>query len=124
MSINDKILELSWPPSINHTWAPKPGGKGFYMTPTAKQWRKDNILLLRYQVGPHTTMQGELKALIALTPPKRTGDIDNRLKAIFDVLEAARIIKNDQQIKRLEVDWLKPRPPGFVRLRLTGIDRG
>lgn len=116
--ISDQILELTWPPSVNKTWAPRKGGKGMYMTGTAKQWRKDNILLLRYQVGRHSPMLGELKVLIQLAPPRLSGDIDNRIKAILDVLQHARIIGDDRQIKRLEIDWLDPRPPGFVRLRL------
>lgn len=119
--MKDVILELPWPPSINKTWAPRKNGRGMYMTPTAKQWHKDANLLLRYQLGPHTAMQGRLKVVMALTPPKLSGDIDNRIKAVLDALQHAGVMQNDQQVKRLEIDWLDPRPPGYVRLRVMHI---
>ena len=116
-------LELHWPPSVNASYVPRKGGGGIAKNPKARAWRRDALLLLRHQVGPaFRPLEGPLRCVMELYPPTRAGDIDNRLKAIFDALEAARIVQNDSQVKRLEIDWCDPSPPGYVRFSLAPVD--
>lgn len=116
-------VELHWPPSVNQTYMPAPSGRGIIKKKAAKQWMKDAWFLLTYQKpAGWRPLTGKLKATVEMTPPDaRHSDIDNRFKAIFDAVEKAGIIDNDRQIKRIEADFLDPKKPGFVRLKLESL---
>lgn len=115
-------LELHWPPSLNETYGGRANGGGLYMKKLAKDWKEQSFWLIKQQLPHgHKPLEGDLVARVQLTPPNRRGDIDNRLKIMLDALELAKVFNNDRQIKRLEVDWLKPKKPGFVRVALHSL---
>jgi crossover junction endodeoxyribonuclease RusA len=68
-----------------------------------RAYRRDVCALLRdHSSNP---LDGRLHVRVVLQPPTRRGlDIDNRMKALLDSLEHARIYHDDGQIDRLGIE--------------------
>jgi|GEM_PF-230758 len=108
------ILHLPWPPSVNHYWRSIPlrgSGHGFragrgcrvVISREGRAYRKNVCALLRDQSS--SPPDGRLHVRVVLQPPTRRAiDIDNRMKALLDSLEHARIYHDDGQIDRLEIE--------------------
>lgn len=106
-------ITLPYPPSVNSYWQHrviKPRGKGrafaqFYISEHGQAFRKNVIAaVLKQQAAKRLTCPVAVK--IELLPPdRRTRDIDNPLKAIFDSLTHAGVWVDDKQVKRLSMEW-------------------
>jgi len=114
------VYKLPWPPSVNSYWSPfvfKPkSGKGI---PVAGM--KGMCVMVRMILSSKGTAYKELatrviaetgrpntkqrlSVVIHLCPPDRRAiDIDNRVKAVFDVMQSAGVFENDEQIDMLTV---------------------
>ena len=57
---------------------------------------------------------------VLLTPPdKRTRDIDNYNKGLFDALTEAGVWQGDHLIKELRIRMAEPAKPGSVQVTIT-----
>jgi crossover junction endodeoxyribonuclease RusA len=84
-------VKLPWPPSVNHYWKAR-GGRRF-ISPTAKAWLDEAILLLR---ATRVRFDGPVRVSMFLSPPdRRRRDGDNLEKAVMDALVKAGVIQDD-----------------------------
>lgn len=99
------VVEVPFPPSINGYWRSFVQGKRVrqIISKRGREYRKrgcEICLLQSACVG----LSGRLSVRITLRPPtKRKYDIDNYIKAIFDMLTHAGVWEDDEQVDSLLV---------------------
>ena len=87
-------IKLPWPPSVNHYW--KARGSRRFISPKAKAWLDEAILLLR---AKRVRFEGAVAIHMRFSPPdRRKRDGDNLEKAIMDALVKAGVIKDDSLV--------------------------
>ena len=104
---------LPMPPSVNHYWSKAvryKNGKAYvhvYLTAKASKFRNDVIAHVADIAQRHGSIRqhnGRVKAVVTLHgTDKRSYDIDNRGKGLFDALTHARVYKDDSQIDEMIV---------------------
>jgi len=86
------IYHLPWPPSVNQYWRAVSGRN--ILSAKARAWKKlaeQSLMLSR-----PAPVYGPAIVIIHLFPPtKRKYDIDNRVKAILDLLVKCGILQED-----------------------------
>lgn len=94
-------IVLPYPPSL---WDMYVGwGKQRRLSPVYAKWRDDAGMFLK---GRHKDpIAVPFNAAIALKRPNKRQDLDNRAKPIFDALQHHGIIKNDNLLERLTMQW-------------------
>lgn len=91
-------LTLPYPPSTNRIW--DRGGRGVYKSFQYKVFLEEVALLARAaQVTPFPK-PARVRVLVDVYRPRRTGDLDNRLKATLDALQGVGY-ENDSQIAEI-----------------------
>lgn len=104
------VLQLPWPPSVNDYYG-RNGRGGVYLKPEARRFRRIAGMVIAYlseNWGP-LPIRGPVRIkLIAHPPDRRRYDLDNREKALFDALEAAKVIENDAQVVSKTADKAEP----------------
>lgn len=90
------------PPSLNNIFFNKPHG-GRAKTTAYKNWRDLAAWEIRRQKVP--VIEGPICIRLMIERPNAQSDLDNRLKPIFDAMQAAGVIKNDKQIVELHALW-------------------
>lgn len=99
-------LHLPWPPSTNSLWrAFRRGSKVCNILSEGYRKWKDDAGAVLFQHKPEA-ISGPVQAHIILVPPsKRAFDLDNRVKAILDLIVAHKLIDADDNgtIKQLTV---------------------
>ncbi len=111
-------LRLPFPPSVNDFKIPHPKIRGVYfLTKRAKQFREDVGWLC---AGARRFGSAEVELDIVLHPPDRLErDADNfATKALFDALQAARIVDNDKQIKKYTVEMCSVAKGGALIVKI------
>lgn len=98
-----KEITLPVPPSVNAMY--RHVGHTVYKTDTAKVWEKDARTLLSTQWKEKPKL-GAVTLVIDLCLKTIAGDIDNRLKALLDVMQG-KVYENDKQIIHLTIRKLK-----------------
>ena len=84
-------VKLPWPPSVNHYW--KARGSRRFISPAAKAWLDEAILLLR---AARVRFDRPVRVRMLLSPPdRRRRDGDNLEKAVMDALVKAGVIRDD-----------------------------
>ena len=117
------ILNLPFPPSVNHYWGHRAAGKRVmkFLDARGKAYRKtimEECLVQR--LGP--ALQGPLSCTLDLYPPdNRRRDCDNYAKALLDALDHANVYGDDSQIIDLRIRMLPKQPPGKVVVTLREI---
>ncbi|MEQ4874062.1 RusA family crossover junction endodeoxyribonuclease [Klebsiella oxytoca] len=117
-------LTLPFPPSVNSYWrAPSKGPlKGRHLVSEAgrkfqKAARAAIIEQLRAVPKPSTALA---EVHIVLYPPdQRRRDIDNYNKALLDALTYAGIWEDDNQVKRMAIEWGDVTKKGKVEITIT-----
>lgn len=95
------ILELPWPPSVNHYWRRK--GSRYFVSSEGKAY-KDSVYYLCTQYRGLFKPCDRLSLFIDAYPPdKRRRDLDNLIKAIQDSLQYAGVYEDDSQIDCLTI---------------------
>lgn len=93
-------LTLPFPPSV---WDIYVGwGKQRRLSPEYAKWRKDCGYFLARK---NEFIDGQFSIQVALKRPHKRSDLDNRMKAILDVLQHYKVIKNDNLCERLTMTW-------------------
>lgn len=87
------------PPSVNHLYATNRWG-GRYMTAKGKDWFEKMQWKLQAGGNRNKMIVSECRVNISLYTA-RYRDIDNILKAVFDLLQRAQFVENDNLVGEL-----------------------
>ena len=119
-------LVFPWPPSVNEYWHMRPAGKIVivYVAQDGKKFRRA-VQAIVLSAGICKPLMGRLSVEVRCWQPNRVKiDLDNRLKALLDAMEAAKVYENDNQIDRLLVLRAGVRKPAGVEVRISEISAG
>jgi crossover junction endodeoxyribonuclease RusA len=94
-------LTLPLPPSVNDMWANVPG-KGRVRTAKYREWRKLALAEAMPQLVGARRINGLFKGTIHIAMPNG-GDLDNRVKACWDICKSAGAIKDDKGLIAMAV---------------------
>jgi len=93
-------IALPYPPSA---WDLYEGwGKTRRLSRSYAKWREDAGYFIK---RPEAAISVPFSLHIALRRPNKRHDIDNRSKAVLDVLQHYGVIKNDNLCERLTMAW-------------------
>ncbi len=92
-------LELPWPPSVNSYWRRK--GHMYFISKAGQEFRREVDRIVREQGANYGTTHRLSVDVLASPPDRRTRDLDNILKSLFDALKHADVYEDDGQIDRL-----------------------
>jgi crossover junction endodeoxyribonuclease RusA len=97
-------LQLPMPPSTNALFANIPG-RGRVKSAAYKRWITEAGWMLRVQrIAPIT---GRVRVTIRVQQTaKRKADIDNRIKAVLDLLVKNRVIEDDRHVEAVTAQWV------------------
>lgn len=112
------IIDLPWPPSVNHYW--RHTKKGHYISNEGKSYRFSvYFLCLKYKnIIPD---DARLSISVEAFPPdRRKRDLDNLFKSLLDSLQNCGIYKDDGQIDKLSIERKTPLI-GRVRVTIESI---
>ena len=102
------ILELPYPPSVNHYY--RHWGNRVMISHDGRVYR-ERVLSIVSTSGEHG-FTGKVVMTVDLYPPDlRRRDIDNTLKALQDALTAAHVYKDDSDIFEMHLYKREPLPP-------------
>ena len=101
------LLELEiegLPPTVNHLY--RTGRTGYrYKTETGRKYQEQVSLLLAQEWQGRLAYSGDVELRIEFQVKTRhKWDIDNRVKALQDCLNMAKIIQDDSQVQILHVE--------------------
>ena len=103
--------ELPYPPSVNHYWNRRKGGRGMYISAAGVAFRASVASAVQL-AGPADPLCGPLVVVAQAFPPdRRKRDLDNLWKALLDALAHAGAYADDSQIVDERIYW-GPRVPG------------
>ena len=114
------VLDLPFPPSVNRIWRMRKGGGKPYLDTRYQTWKRvaDNLYLANKRNW--LPVKGNFRATITLDIAHRgRTDLDNRIKALLDWLQRAKIIENDSLCDGLNVKWGRAPDGCRVELRPT-----
>lgn len=95
-------LTLPYPPSVNQAY--RVFRNRSIMSEAGRQYRRIGHDMIAAQRGAQEALAGFLEVIVELYPKdKRRRDIDNPLKALFDLMTHAGVWLDDSQVKRLHV---------------------
>lgn len=115
MSGGWRILELPWPPSINHYYRVVHGRQ--VLGQAGRRYREMVESLLAESPGER--LAGPLEIAVELYPPdRRRRDIDNYNKCLLDALTVGGLWEDDSQVRRMAVAMQDPVPEGAVVVRV------
>ena len=108
-----------WPPSVNKEWR-NVSGRAILSKP-AREFRraiKGHVFVMRNEGRlPKRKLTGKLSVSISLYPPdSRRRDIDNYVKNIFDSLTLADVWNDDNQVRKLFIEFGEPIRGGGFRI--------
>ena len=99
------ILRLPYPPSVNRYW--RRLGNRTILSRAAREFRsrvKDLWYVQKWVYRRESLGSALVQVSLMIHPPdNRRRDLDNVLKAVLDAIEAAGIIEDDSQVRRLEL---------------------
>ena len=117
-------LELPFPPSVNHYWRHVLFGGSIrtIISKPGKIFRNAVIQAVKAQ-NMGLMLAGRLSVRVILCPPDdRIRDVDNfGGKALLDALTHAGVWRDDNQVKRLTMEWGEKFPEGRTFVRITAL---
>ena len=104
-SVQSAILNLPYPPSANRLWRMAGQGKAPFKSAEYSSWLSHAGLLVNSQKpgcveGPYALH------IAAGKPDNRQRDIDNLIKPIGDLLQAAGVVTNDYLCQSVSAEWV------------------
>ena len=114
------ILDLPYPPSINHYW--RRVGHRTLISREGRAFRR-NVCALLGGNSPRKPPSGGRIALAmdAVPPDRRRRDMDNIQKPVLDALEHAGVYEDDSQIDLLITKRCKVVPNGRLLVRIRNL---
>lgn len=95
------VIELPWPPSVNHYWRRQ--GARYFVSSEGKAYRDTLYYACAQHRGLFSAKQRLSVTIDAYPPDKRRRDLDNILKSLLDSLQYAGIYEDDSQIDFLAI---------------------
>ena len=113
-------FELPWPPSVNRYYR--------HVGPRvliSREGRRYRMMCVSRLGGVFPKLEGKVKLTGEFYPPDaRKRDLDNVLKCMIDSLVHAGLMRDDSQIKHIDVQMMSPVPPeGGVYIKLEEISK-
>ena len=113
-------FELPWPPSVNRYYR--------HVGPRvliSREGRRYRMMCVSRLGGVFPKLEGKVKLTGEFYPPDaRKRDLDNVLKCMIDSLVHAGLMRDDSQIKHIDVQMMSPVPPeGAVYIKLEEISK-
>ena len=113
-------FELPWPPSVNRYYR--------HVGPRvliSREGRRYRMMCVSRLGGVFPKLEGKVKLTGEFFPPDaRKRDLDNVLKCMIDSLVHAGLMRDDSQIKHIDVQMMSPVPPeGAVYIKLEEISK-
>lgn len=112
-------LWLPYPPTVNHTYIRGRRGKVFKSAEAMAFFEE-----VRYKYADLEPLIGDIVLSIDFYRPRKSGDVDNRIKALQDSLQGLAYV-NDSQIVELHIrrlDDKKKHPLGAARVTVGVLD--
>lgn len=97
-------VELPLPPSVNSIWRQARGR--VIKSAKYQSWIKEAGFLLASQLKGKRVPGFCGVKILCVKPSKRRMDLDNRLKAVLDLLVTMNVIDDDCMIQRIELEWV------------------
>ena len=102
------IVDLPFPPSVNRIWRISKNSTRPHLDTRYASWKRvcDNLATANKRAWAPVT--GPFEAVVTLDENYRyraTSDADNRLKAVMDWLQRAKLIENDKLAQRTVIQW-------------------
>lgn len=95
-----EITLAGLPPTVNHLYRTGSNGQR-YKTRAGRAWQKAAAEILR-RAWRREPYAGDVELRVSLiAADRRKWDIDNRVKAVQDCLQAGGVLKDDRQVQRL-----------------------
>ena len=105
-------LVLPMPPTVNHSSGPT-GNGGRYLTKEHRDYRAEVTLRVVAAGSPMFGGDARLTLDVTLIPAdRRKWDIDNRIKALQDALQACGVYADDSQIDEIRIQRTDVMIPG------------
>jgi len=118
------IFDLPWPPSVNRYWRHISRGAlagRVLISKHGREYRRTIVTEIAHLRLPPLT--GRLAVHVDAYPPdKRIRDLDNIVKALFDVLTHAGVINDDGNIDHFSVTRRNTTAGGLVRVQINTVD--
>ena len=112
------MIELPWPPTVNHYYTVANGRK--ILSKRGRKYKEDAWVLAVAQ-GPNYRLEAPISVFIRAYPPdNRKRDLDNLLKPVLDVLTTAGIYEDDSEISDLRIQRFEPSKPGRIEVIVSG----
>ncbi|MFO0492009.1 MAG: RusA family crossover junction endodeoxyribonuclease, partial [bacterium] len=119
LSPHGRVLELPYPPSVNHIWR-RMGSRTVLSREGRRSYRASVCAALA--VMRVVRMNGRLEVHVTVCPPdNRRRDLDNVQKALLDALAKGGAYRDDSQSDRLVVERGPVTPGGKVLVEITQI---
>ena len=113
------VLELPWPPSVNHYW--RMGHNRIYLGAEGRRYKAMVAGIVRH--AGLTPLDGDVSIEMEAYPPdRRRRDLDNLQKALWDSLGKAGLYDDDSQVKHFQAWMLSPMEGGKVIVRVDRFD--
>ncbi len=113
-------LSLPWPPSTNRIWR-NFGGRQVIAKPV-RMWR-EKALAEALRQGPAGFGDAKVGVELRLHPPTRRAlDIDNRAKAVLDMLQDAKVFDDDNQVDVLIIQRGEIQKGGRAVVKVWKLD--
>jgi len=98
-------FDLPMPPSVNGMYR-NVSGRGRVKTDPYKRWIKEagQMLMLQWK-APRQTITNEVRVNCDLERPKVRSDVDNRAKALLDLMKGMGLLKDDSLVVDLRLRW-------------------
>jgi crossover junction endodeoxyribonuclease RusA len=99
------ILTIQRPPSANQLFRAVPG-RGVIKSKIYREWLAANTEITRTQADAFEKICGPFEITFEIErPDKRRRDLDNHLKALFDLLTQSGAIRDDSDCIKLTALW-------------------
>jgi crossover junction endodeoxyribonuclease RusA len=96
------VYNLPTPPSVNSLW--RISGRRMHRSKKYTEWIGEVALALELEQRPEIDYPFNIEIVVG-RPSKRRMDIDNRAKAVMDVLQHCGIIADDCLANRITMMW-------------------
>jgi crossover junction endodeoxyribonuclease RusA len=113
------ILELPWPPSVNHYW--RHVGAKVLISREGRNYRQSIQHLCMARRVASFGRQRLAVRVDAFPPDRRERDLGNLDKALMDSLQHAGVFKSDGQIDDLHLVRMPPAPGGRVVVSIEAL---